>query len=144
MANGLYAAYKQVLLGDNAIAGFAVPDLEGGDPRVILADSADYTPNLTTDQSLNDVTLAGRVAVVALTGESVVNSSGTVTFSASSAVFPAVTGDQSELIIGYDHTGTATTSLLIIKFDTFTSGMPVTPNGGDITVAWNVSGIFAW
>jgi hypothetical protein len=34
------------------------------------------------------------------------------------------------------------TSPLALLFDTFGSGMPVTPNGGDIVVQWNVSGIF--
>ena len=60
MANALYGAFKQVLLGDNAIAGFSVPDLEGGDQRLILVDNADYTVNLGTDQDLADIAAAAR------------------------------------------------------------------------------------
>lgn len=143
MANALYTAYKQVLLGDNAITGFSVPDLEGGDQRLILVDSADYTPNINADDALNDIPAAGRVATVALSGQSVSASGSTVTFTASNATFTAVSGDQSELLVIYNHTGTESTSLLLVLFDTFTSGMPVTPNGGDIIVQWNASGIFS-
>lgn len=144
MANALFMAYKQVVLGDGAVTGFSVPDLEGGDQRVILIDSADDTINTTTDQDLADIVAGARVATVALTSESVAGAAGTVTYDAGDATFSAVTGDQSEQLVIYEHTGTEATSLLIVFFDTFTSGMPVTPNGGDIVVAWNASGIFAW
>ena len=35
------------------------------------------------------------------------------------------------------------TSPLVAYIDTGVTGLPVTPNGGDIAVAWNASGIFA-
>jgi hypothetical protein len=43
----------------------------------------------------------------------------------------------------YKDTGTASTSPLIGYFDVVASGLPVTPNGGNITVTFNASGIFA-
>jgi hypothetical protein len=46
-------------------------------------------------------------------------------------------------LIIYRHTGTEATSHLIAFFDTGVTGLPVTPNGGNITVAWSGSGIFA-
>lgn len=144
MANALFMAYKQVLLGDGAVTGFSVPDLEGGDQRIILIDTADDDPAVTTDQDLADILVAARVASVALANESVVGSAGTVTYDADDATFSAVTGDQSEEITLYEHTGVEGTSLLIAQFDTFSSGMPVTPNGGDIIVQFNGSGIFSW
>lgn len=143
MANSLFDAYKAVVLGDGAVTGFSVPDLEGGDQRVVLIDSADVTVDPETDQDLDDIS-AGVVATAALTGESVVVSGGTATYDADDATFSAVSGDQSENLVIYEHTGTDTTSLLIVFFDTFASGMPVTPNGGDIVVQWNASGIFTW
>jgi hypothetical protein len=47
--------------------------------------------------------------------------------------FTAVTGDPSEVIVFYKDTGTASTSALIAYIDTAT-GLPVTPNGGDINI----------
>lgn len=144
MANSLFLAYKQVVTGDNAITGFSVPDLEGGDQRVILIDAADDTINVNTDQDLADIAAAARVAVASLVNESITTSGNTVTYDADDTTFTAVSGDQSEQLVIYEHTGTETTSLLIVFFDTFASGMPVTPNGGDIIVQWNASGIFTW
>jgi hypothetical protein len=48
-----------------------------------------------------------------------------------------------ERLILFKDTGTEATSILIAIYDTFTSGMPLTPNGGDVTVQWNASGIFS-
>ena len=43
-----------------------------------------------------------------------------------------------------DNAGAASTDPLLLYFDTFSSGMPVTPNGGNIVVVWNASGIFTF
>jgi hypothetical protein len=51
-------------------------------------------------------------------------------------VFSAVTGDQSEALVIYKDTGSAATSPLIAYIDTAT-GLPVTPNGADVTVTWD-------
>ena len=144
MANALFAAYKAVLLGDNAVTGFSVPDLEGGDQRCILIDTADDNPDVAADQDLADIAAGARVATVALTGEAVAISGSTVSWDVADFTFTAVSGDQSEELLFYDHTGTEGTSLLIASFDTFSSGMPVTPNGGDINVVVNASGVFSW
>lgn len=144
MANALYSAYKQVVLGDPAVSGFTAPSLETSDLRMILLDSANYTANLTTNQDLVDIPAIARVAVVALTGKSLLLSNNLITLSADNGTFGTVSGDQAELIAVYSHTGVESTSLLIIKFDTFGSGMPVTPNGGNINVDWNDSGLFTW
>jgi len=47
-----------------------------------------------------------------------------------------VTGDQSESIDIYKDTGTESTSYLIANINSAT-GLPVTPNGGDIIVQWD-------
>ena len=144
MANALFAAYKQVLLGDNAIAGFSVPDLEGGDQRLILIDTADDDPAIATDQDLADIAAAAREETVALTSESVALSGSTVTYDTADPTFSAASGDVCEELLIYEHTGVEGTSLLIVSYDTFASGMPVTPNGGDIIVTVNASGWFSW
>lgn len=128
MANALYVPFKNSYLTQAANQ----VDFDTDDIRIILVDAADYTVNLTTDDFLDDVPAGARVATVALTGESV---SGR-TFDANDATFSAVTGDPSEAIVIYKHTGTESTSRLIAYIDTAT-GLPVTPNGGDITVTWD-------
>lgn len=144
MANSLFLAYKQEQLGDAAGPGHGAVDWEVDDMRAILIDSADDTINVNTDQDLADILAAARVATVALTGEAVTTSSNTATVDAADATFTGVTGDQSEQVVIYKHTGTESTSLLVVFFDTFTSGMPVTPNGGNIDLVFNASGIFTW
>lgn len=145
MANSLFAAYKGVQLGDAAISGFSVVNWESDDCRVVLIDTADDDPAVNTDQDLADIAGAARVATSgALGSKTAVLSGNTLTMDAADITLTAVTGDQSEEILIYRHTGTESTSLLIVSFDTFTSGMPITPNGGDISIQWNASGIFSW
>lgn len=145
MTNSLIAAYKAVQLGDAAVSGFTAVNWESDDCRVVLIDSADDTINVNTDQDLADIVAGARVAVSgALGSKTAVLSSNTLTMDAADVTFPAVSGDQAEQLLIYRHTGTEATSLLIAFFDTFTSGMPVTPNGGDIQIQWHASGIFNW
>jgi hypothetical protein len=132
MANGLYSAGREGYLAGNL-------DADANDIRTILTDAADYTRNLSTHDRLDDVAAAGRVAV---SGALASKTTTAGTFDAADVTWTSVTGDVSEEVIGYYHTGTESTSYLIWNMDTFASGMPVTPNGGNITIAWNASGIF--
>jgi hypothetical protein len=125
--SGLYDAGRE---------GFLAGDVawDSDDIRAILIDTADYTVNLATHDNLDDVPSAARVAVTSSLASK--TTTGGVA-NAAGASFSSVTGDQSEAIVLYKHTGTESTSRLIAYIDTFTSGMPVTPNGGDISVAWS-------
>jgi len=125
MANVLY---------DKGVEGFLGGDIDfdGGDIRAILVDAADYTFS-QTHQFLTSVTGVGRVAVSgALTGKTITNGIA----DANDVTLTAVTGDPSEAVIVYLHTGADATARLIAYYDTGT-GLPVTPNGGDITIAWD-------
>ena len=145
MANSLFLAYKQEQIGDAAGPGHGAIDWEAaGTINATLIDSADDTINVNTDQDIADIVAGARVATVALTSRTAVASSNTLTMDAADATFTSVTGDQSEQVIIWNSTGTESTSLLIVFFDTFTSGMPVTPNGGNIDLVFNASGIFTW
>ena len=126
MANSLYTKAKQGLI-DGSI------DLDTDDIRVVLVDGADYTPNLATHDNLDDIPAAARVAVSgALASKTVTDG----VFDADDIVVTAVTGDQFEYLAFYKHTGTESTSRLIYLVDT-ASGLPCTPNGSDITLAWD-------
>lgn len=66
-------------------------------------------------------------------------------FNAATAVFTAVTGNPVTQIVIYKDTGVAGTSNLLVLDDTVAAGLPITPNGGDITITWSTgaSKIFA-
>lgn len=132
MANGLYANAKQLFL--QADIDWAADDI-----KCVLVDTASYTVNLATDNYLDDISVGERVAT---SGNLASKTTTGGVADAADVTFSAVTGDQSEALVIYKDTGVASTSALIAYIDTAT-GLPVTPNGGDITVQWNASGIFA-
>jgi len=126
MANELYDAGREGFL-DGSI------DWDTDDIRCILVDAADYTVDLAAHDNLDDIPSGARVATSgALTGKTVVAG----VADADDVTFSAVTGDQSEALVIYKHTGTESTSRLIAYIDDAT-GLPVTPNGGDITIQWD-------
>ena len=133
MANVLYNMFKEKLL----TAGL---DVEADNIKVILSDAADYTFNSAHD-FLDDVTAPARVATSGnLASKTIVSG----VFDSADFTWTAVSGDQSEQIIMYDDTpGTEATKNLIVFYDTSITGMPVTPNGGNINVTVHASGWFS-
>ena len=131
MASVLYPKGKEGLI-DGSI------DMDTDDIRIILIDTADYTYNAAHD-NLDDVAAGSRVATSsALASKTVTNG----TFDSADKTLSAVSGDPSEAIIMYKYTGTESTSRLIGYWDSGT-GLPVTPNGGDITIAVHALGWFS-
>ncbi|MBL7988904.1 MAG: hypothetical protein JNJ94_12645 [Chlorobi bacterium] len=114
---------------------FSVQDVRTGTD---IAGSGSYTSGgyvikVSIDEFLSDIPSGARVATSAsLSGVAV--SQGVVDWSDFS--FSAVTGDASEAIVLYKDTGTASTSALVALYTNGTN-LPVTPNGGDINVAWS-------
>ncbi|BBK37681.1 bacteriophage protein [Allostella sp. ATCC 35155] len=98
-----------------------------------LVDTDDYTYNSAHD-FFDD--LAGVIDIVPLA--SITRTNGVL--DAANPTFTTVAGDEAELIVIFKDTGTAGTSPLLLHIDDAT-GLPVTPNGGDITIEWNASGI---
>jgi hypothetical protein len=139
MANALYVAFRNGVLGSHATR----VDLDADTIKVALIDHGTDTPNVTTDDFYNDIS-AGLVGSLssALTTKTVGSVAAGV-FDADNVTFTAVTGNSVESVNVLKDTGVGSTSDLIAYFDTGT-GLPVTPNGGDITVTWNASGIFTF
>lgn len=126
MSNALYDKGREGFL-DGSI------DWDTDDIRCILIDTADYTVDLATHDNLDDVPGDARVATSgALTSKTVTDG----VADAADVTLSSVTGDTCEAIVIYKHTGTESTSRLIAYIDTAT-GLPVTPNGGDITIQWD-------
>lgn len=140
MASVVYPKAKEALLQGSI-------NLSSATVKAILVDTADYTYNAAHD-FFDDITTAGRVGASGATTRASGVTLGSKTFTngvfdAADAVLTAVTGDPCEAIVIYIDDGSAdATSRLIAYIDTAT-GLPVTPNGADITITWNASGIFA-
>jgi hypothetical protein len=133
MANAIYPKFKQALLDSSTNA-----DLNDNTVKVALIDTADEAYN-AADEFLSDVTGAGIVGTAQTIGTTTVT---TGLFDGDNVTFSAVTGDPCEALIIYIDTGVAGTSRLVAFIDTGVTGLPVTPNGGDISITWNASGIF--
>lgn len=126
MANALYDKARQKFLEGSI--HYLTDDI-----KVALVDSAEYTPDLENDEFLDDI---NGDAIVATSGNLGNKTSTAGVADADDITFEGVTGDQAELLIVYKDTGVAGTSPLIAKIDTAT-GLPITPNTGDITVQWD-------
>lgn len=101
--------------------------------KVALIDKNVYTPNFTSHQYLSDVSGSAIIAAgVTLTGKSSTDGAA----DANDVTFTAVTGVESEALLIYKDTGDGATSPLIALIDSAT-GLPITPNGGDIIVVWD-------
>lgn len=139
MANALYVSFRNGVLGSHA----TYVDLDADTIKVALIDHGTDTPNISTDDFYNDIS-AGLVGSLssALTTKTIGSVAAGV-FDADNVTFTAVSGNSVESVNILKDTGNAATSNLIAYFDTGT-GLPVTPNGGDITVTWNASGIFTF
>jgi hypothetical protein len=105
--------------------------------KVALIDLGAYTPNMSTDEYLSDIPAGARVAISpALTNKTLVDG----IFDADDTTFTSVSGAQCEALVLYQDTGVASTSRLFCKWDNnnpTTPGLPITPDGGNIDVAWS-------
>ena len=132
MANAIYPKFKEALL--DALADV---DLNDGTVKVALVDTDTYTYSAAHD-FLDD--LSGVVGTAQTIGNTTVTGG---VFDGDNVTFSAVTGATVEALVIYIDTGNAATSRLVAYIDTGQTGLPVTPNGGDIQIQWNASGIFA-
>jgi hypothetical protein len=136
MANAVYPLYKEALLG--AAANSALTGSGSTGLFAALVDTGTYTYSAAhqfysslsgvvgTDQEITSPTLTNGVV-----------DGGDLTYT-------AVSGASVEALVLYrKNAGANTTWRLVAYIDTGQTGLPVTPNGGNITVTWNASGIFS-
>lgn len=127
MANAVYPS---------ALKGFMDADIDllVDDIRAILVDTGAYTYSSAHD-FLDDVPGGARIAVSgAMTGKSTTGG----VFDADDVTWTSVSGVQSEAIVLYKHDGGADSARRLIAYiDTGVTGLPVTPNGGNIITAWD-------
>lgn len=131
MANAIYPLYKQSLLdGDTNI------DINDGTVKVALVDTGTYSYNGAHQ-------FYSSVSGVVGTPQTIANTTVALgLFDGDNVTYTAVSGASAEALLIYIDTGSAATSRLVAWLDTGVTGLPVTPNSGDITITWNASGIF--
>ena len=134
MANAVYPKYKEAILGgaaNSALTGSGTTGLFAA-----LVDTGTYTYSsahefysslsgvVGTDQEVTTPTLTNGL----LDGANV--------------TYTAVSGNSVEAFVLYrKNAGANTTWRLVAYIDTGQTGLPVTPNGGDINLNFNASGI---
>jgi hypothetical protein len=74
-------------------------------------------------------------------GSKTVGSVSTGVFDAANPTFNSITGDDADYLVLYKFDATPANATLIVTWDSATSGLPVSPNGGDIIVTLNASGV---
>lgn len=133
MANGLYDKGREGFL-DGSISWTS------DTIKAVLVDTGAYTANLSTNANLSDIPSGARIATSSALSSK--TATGGVA-DAADVTFSSVSGATIEAVVLYKDTGSASTSRLIAYIDTGT-GLPVTPNGGDIATAWSngANGIF--
>lgn len=114
-------------------------DIPSDTIKVGLLDSGVYTP-VATDQFYSACSSAIIGTPQALASKTITNG----VFDAADVTFTTVTGASVEYLVLFKDTGTPSTSPIIAFIDQVSSGLPVTPNGGNINVVWNASGILAF
>lgn len=137
MANFITNAYLNCLLGNGTRV-----DLDADTIKPMFVDHADDTPAVT-DDFIDDILAAARVPAIAscpALGSKTIGVVGAGVFDAANSVFTALAGDASESLILLKDTGVESTSDFFARWDTAT-GLPLTPNGADVTVAWAAGGI---
>jgi hypothetical protein len=131
MANAIYPKWKEAISQSSANSSLT------GTVKVALVDTGTYTYS-SAHEFLSSLT--GRVGTDQTIGTKTYTNG---VFDGADVTYTAVSGASAEALVIYIDTGTAGTSRLVAFIDTGVTGLPVTPNGGDISVTWNASGIFA-
>jgi hypothetical protein len=125
VASSWYPKFKEALL---TAATNSNPNT--GNVKVVLL-SATYTYS-AAHQFYSDLS-----GVVANSGNLATKTFTSGVFDADDVTFSAVTGSAVTQYAIYIDTGTTTTSRLMLFFDTASSGLPVTPNGGSINLQFD-------
>jgi len=136
MANSLFASVKKLWLDADL-------DMLVATIKADLIDTADDTFTAATDNFYDDVVAAAieETATLANPTTGVVAAG---VYDTDNGTWTAAAGDPCEnVLLWCDTAGASSTDPLIAFYDTFSSGMPVTLNGGDVNFTVSASGWFA-
>ena len=124
MANALYPKAKEAFLNADI-------DLATDTISIALIDTGNYSYS-ATHQYRSDISDNAVISTATLANKTTANG----VFDADDATFTSVTGANCEALVIFQNTGNQSNSRLIAFIDSAT-GLPILPNGGDITVAFS-------
>ncbi len=129
MANALFDQGREDFLAGTL-------DWDADEFRIALVDDTDVSFNLATNDFWDDL-VAGLVHANAESDALASKSTTAGVADAADKTWSSVTGDAADYVICFKETGNDATQNLVFALDSATTGIPVTPNGGDITIAWD-------
>lgn len=125
----------------------ATVDFDTDDIRPALIDDTDMTaptgPPLVTHDDWADLNQGTVVDAGANLAGKTVGSVGVGIFDATDFVHSSVSGDTADYLNLRAFNATDANSALLVTYDSTTTGLPVIPNGGDITDTWAGGGILS-
>ena len=135
MANAVYPLFKTSLLSADTNVALTFNTSTDGPYCALMSSTYAYSAAHQFMSSLSSpVGTDQRITSPTVT---------TGTFSGANLTYTSVSGNQiTQFAIYRMNNGANTTWRLVVFFDTSVTGLPLTPNGGNITVTWNGSGIF--
>lgn len=102
--------------------------------KAMLIDTGTYTPNFANHDTLADVSVGARITPgITLVDKDTTGGAA----DARDVTFTSVTGPSIEAILLYIDGGSGDASCPLIAFIDTGTGLPITPNGGDIIVTWD-------
>lgn len=130
MATVIHLDWLDGMLGDptHSVIDFNTDNIDAS-----LLDQTDAGTITSAFVDYDEVDAPTVVATADVTVSTIIN--GVVTLSGA-VTFTAVTGDAADYLTVWKNSGLPATSPLAITWDSATTGLPVTPNGGDITATW--------
>lgn len=131
MANAIYPKYKEALL-----SGATNVALDSETVKISLIDS-DVTSYSSLDQFYSDLNEDGIIGTATLANTSVENG----VFDADDISIVAGNTESEALLLWID-TANTETSRLVAWLDDSITGLPIIPNGSNVDITWNNSGIF--
>ena len=124
MANALYSKAKEAFLNGSI-------NMVANTVSIALVDTGVYTYS-ASHQFRSEVSNSAVISSTTLANKTITNG----VFDADDATFSSVTGANCEALLIFQDTGIQGTSRLIAYIDSAT-GLPILPNGGDISVAFS-------
>jgi hypothetical protein len=135
MANAVYPKWKEAIIQASANSALNGSGTTG--VYAALVDTGTYTYS-ASHQFYSD--LSGIVGTDQEIGATKTYTNGL--FDGADLTYTSVSGNSVEALVLYvKNAGANTTWRVYAYFDTGVTGLPVTPNGGNINVTWNASGI---
>ena len=127
MANALFDKGRQnILEGNIAILTVNI--------KLVFVDHGVDTPVVSTDDFLDDIAAGARIAT---SGNFANKTTTNGVFDADDVVVSTVSGAQFESVVIYNDTPAAESGKHLIAYIDTTTGLPFTPTGNNITVAWD-------